>query len=105
MRDENTIAALIELIVVRARIPSRARRDDLRRELWTHFEEASDSPDAIDDVIRRFGAEAPIAESLREVYRWDYALWYLAKIAAAIVASVAAALLIEVMVNLRVQLQ
>ena len=108
MRDENTITALIELIVVRARIPSRTRRDDLRRELWTHFEDASDSPnddDAIDDVVRRFGAEALIAESLRDVYRWDYALWYFAKIAAAIVASIAAALLIEVIVNLRVELQ
>src|SRR5437773_9096797 len=105
MRDENTIAALIELVVVRARIPSRTRRDDLRRELWTHFEEASDSPDPIDEVVRRFGAEALIGESLRDVYRWDYGLWYFAKIAAAIVASIGAALLIEVVVNLRVELQ
>ena len=105
VRDEDTIAALIERVVARARIPSRTRRNDLRRELWTHFEEASGSPDAVGDAVQRFGAEGPIAESLRDVYRWDYALWYFAKIAAAIVASIAAALLIEVIVNLRVELQ
>ena len=105
MRDEDAVAALIDRIVAQAHIPSRAQRDDLRRELWTHFEEASGSPDDTRDAVRRFGAEALIAESLRDVYRWDYVLWYLAKIAAAVVASIAAALLIEVVVNLRVELQ
>src|SRR5437764_5812249 len=105
MRDPDAVGALIERIVTRARIPGRAQRDALRRELWTHFEEASGSADSTRETIRRFGAEAAIGESLRDVYRWDYALWYLTKIAAAIVVSSAAALLIQVLVNLRVQLQ
>ena len=105
MHDQDTVAALIERVVGRAQIPSRARRDDLRRELWTHFEEIGTSPEAGREAIRRFGADVPIAESLRQIYRWDYACWYLAKIAASIVASIAAALLIQVLVNLRVELQ
>jgi len=105
MRDPDTVGMLIERIVTRARIPGRAQRDDLRRELWTHFEEASGSADSTREAIRRFGAETIIGDSLRDVYRWDYARWYLAKIAAAIVVSSAAALLIQVLVNLRVELQ
>jgi len=101
VHDHGDVAALIERLVAQARIPGRARRDDLRRELWTHFEEAGTSPEA----VRQFGEEASIAGSLRQVYRWDYACWYLAKIAASIVASIGAALLIEVLVHLRVELQ
>lgn len=105
MREDDDVAALIERIVARARIPGRARREDLRRELWTHFEEVSSSRDATCEAVRRFGTEALIGGSLRDVYRWDYALWYLAKVAASIVASIAAALLIQVAVNLRLELQ
>jgi hypothetical protein len=105
MRDDDGIAVLIERIVARARIPGRGRREALRRELWTHFEAAGRSPDAAREAVRRFGTDALIGESLRDVYRWEYALWYLAKIAASIVASTAAALLIQVVVNLRLELQ
>jgi hypothetical protein len=100
-----SVEAFIERIVARANIPSRAEREDVRRELWTHFEEAGMSPEAVRGAMRRFGAEAMVAESLRRVYRWDYIFVYLAKIAASIIASIAAALLIEVLVNLRVELQ
>jgi hypothetical protein len=102
--DDGAIAALIERIVVRSRIPGRAQRDDLRRELATHFEEASRSPEAA-EAVRRFGAESLVGESLRHVYRWDYAGWYVAKVAATLAASIAAALLIQVVVNLRVERQ
>jgi hypothetical protein len=105
MPDQDSVAALIERVVAEARIPGRARRDDLRRELWTHFEQTGTSPTAAREAIRRFGAEALITESLRHVYRRDYAFWYVAKIAAAIIASTAAALLIQVLVNVRIALQ
>src|SRR5712692_751558 len=105
MRNDDSVAALIERIVAGAEIPSRAQRDDLRRELWTHFEEVGTSPAAVREAVGRFGAEASITGSLRHVYRWDYLWWYLTKIAASIVASIAAALLIQVVVNLRVELR
>jgi hypothetical protein len=103
MREREDVTAFIERIVAGAQIASRAKRDDLRRELWTHFEETGISPDAVAGALRRFGAEAMVTESLRRVYRRDYICLYLAKIAASIIASLTAALLIEVLVNLRVE--
>jgi len=100
MPDAN-VGVLIDRIVAQARIPSRARREELRRELWTHFECAAESRDALDDAVHRFGEQGSIAESLRYVYRHDYAAWYLAKIAAAMTVSVIAALVIELVVNVR----
>jgi PAS domain-containing protein len=73
--------------------------------LWSHFEDAGMSPEACPDVLDRFGAESLVTESLRRVYRFDYAVMYLAKIAASLVASVAAALTIEALANLRVEEQ
>ncbi|HWW83178.1 MAG TPA: hypothetical protein VNZ26_06225 [Vicinamibacterales bacterium] len=99
------VAALLDRIVARARIPSRAEREDVRRELWTHFEEAGAEPEAIRHALQRFGSETAVTESFRHVYRWDYRFLYLAKIAASIVASVLVALSIEALVNLRLGTQ
>ncbi|PYR59488.1 MAG: hypothetical protein DMF91_14685 [Acidobacteria bacterium] len=105
MDERETVAAFIERIVAGAHIPSRVEREDLRRELWTHFDETGTSPDATHTALRRFGAEAMVTESLRRVYRIDYVLLYFVKIAASIIASIAAALLIQVVVNLRVEME
>src|SRR5439155_19596178 len=103
MRDHDALAARIDRMVAGARIPSRATRDDLRRELWTHFEDAGASADDLRDAIRRFGSETDVVESLRHVYRWDYRLVYAAKIAVSIAASIGVALAIQVVANLRVR--
>jgi hypothetical protein len=103
--ERDAVLALIERVVAGACIPSRAERDDLRQELWTHFEEAGISPDSVEYVIRRFGDEALVTESLRRVYRWDYAVLYAAKLVVSVIASFAAALVIVALVNLRVELQ
>jgi len=103
MDERETAAAFIDRIVRGARIPSRAERDDLRRELWTHFDETGTSPEAIRAAQSRFGPEAMVTESLRRVYRSDYIFLYLAKIVASVIASIAAALLIQVVVNLRME--
>jgi len=105
MDEDDTVSALIDRIVAGAQVPSRAVRDDLHRELWTHFEEAGTSPDAVEEAVRRFGAEPMVTESLRRIYRGDYIALYLGKIAASILASLAVALVIQVLVNLRVELQ
>jgi hypothetical protein len=105
VRSPDAVGPLVERVVAGARIPSPSRRDELRRELWTHFEDAGTSPEDLQHALRRFGGETLVAESFRRVYRFDYAVMYLVKIAASIVASVAAALLIEVLVNLRVEVQ
>jgi hypothetical protein len=57
------------------------------------------------EACSRFGNTDDLSTEFGQVYRWDYLLWYLTKIAASVVASVAVALSIEVVVNLRVELQ
>jgi hypothetical protein len=101
---ERDLDDFIDRIVAGAHIPSRARREDLRRELRSHFEEAGTSPDTIRNRIERFGAETLVTESLRHVYRWDYFLLYFAKVAASLFVSSAVALSMQILVNLRFEL-
>lgn len=105
MPDRDAVDALIDRLVAGAQIPNRAQRDDLRRELATHFEAAGASAQALDDALTRFGPEPLVIDSLRRVYRFDYFVLYLAKVGASIAVSVAAAVLIELLVNLRVEFQ
>jgi hypothetical protein len=103
--EHAAIASLIDRIVAGACIPARAARDDLRQELWTHFEEADMSSASVAYAIRRFGDEAIVTDSLRRVYRWEYLALYVAKIVASVIASFAVALLIVAVVNLRVEVE
>jgi hypothetical protein len=97
------VAALIERIVARARVPRRRARADLRRELWAHFEDAGSTADARGDAIRRFGPEEAVVAALRRVYAFEYAMLYVLKVVASIAASLATALAIEWIVNLRIE--
>ena len=101
MPDHQDVGALIERIVAGARVPGRAARDDLRRELWTHFEEAGSSPDALRRALGRFGAEPLVTDSLRRVYRFDAAAVELMRVVASLLASIAAAVLIQLCASLR----
>jgi hypothetical protein len=98
---DHEVGALIERIVAGARIPGRAARDDLRRELWTHFEEAGSSPDALRRALDCFGAEPLVTNSLRRIYRVDTAIVELTRIVASLVASIVAAVLIQLCASLR----
>ena len=101
---DDRIAALVGRIVAGARIPGASARDDLRRELLAHFEDAA-TTGSLDRAIHAFGREEDVAALLHRVHRGEYVALYLAKIAASIVLSFAAALLIVAVVNLRVELR
>jgi hypothetical protein len=92
---------LIEGIVRAAETPSRRRREELRRELRSHFEESGLAPDAVDAAVGRFGDPAGIGHALRKVYRRDYLLLYLVKVGACTAAALMAAVLIEAVASLR----
>jgi hypothetical protein len=97
------IDAFIEPIVEAAQIPSRRRRDELRRELRSHFEDSGLTSDALHDAVARFGNTARIGDSLRKVYRRDYLRFYVVKVGACTVAATMAAILIEAIVSLRLE--
>jgi len=101
MRED--IDAFIDPIVESAQIPSRRRRDELRRELRSHFEEGGLTPEAVHDAVARFGNTTDIGDSLRKVYRRDYMLFYSVKVAACVATATMAALLIEAIVSLRLE--
>jgi hypothetical protein len=105
MAERQIVAALIDQIVRDAHIPTRAGREDLRRELATHFEDAVEAPEGVEDALRRFGNPEMLTSHFRDTYQWDYIALYFAKLAASVIASVAVALVVEVLVNLRVEIQ
>jgi hypothetical protein len=95
------IGSFVERIVRAAEIPSRRRRDELRRELRSHFEESGLAPDAVDAAVGRFGDPTAIGRSLRKVYRRDYLLLYLVKVGACTAVALLAAILIEAAASIR----
>jgi hypothetical protein len=105
MAEPDTVTVLIDRIVREARIPGRKAREDVRRELASHFEAAASAPGGLPAALHRFGSEEMLTRHFHDVYRWDYAALYLAKIAASLVVSVAAALAVQILVNLRLELQ
>jgi len=100
MRDD--IDAFIERIVDASQIPSRRRRDELRRELRSHFEESGPTPDALEAAVARFGNTLHIGDAFRKVYKREYILFYIAKVGGCIAAATMAAILIEGIANLRI---
>jgi len=101
MRED--LDALIEPIIEAARIPGRRRRDELRRELRSHFEDVGQAPGAVHDAVAHFGNTAHIGNSFRQVYRRDYILFYVVKVVACIAAATTAAIVIEAIAGLRLE--
>jgi len=83
--------------------------DEAREHLVDAIEDGVERGLSVDAAERaafaRFGDPDELTEAFHRVYRWNYLVWYFAKIAASVVASVAVALLIQVVVSLRFQVQ
>ncbi len=93
---------LIDEVVRGARIPWRRGREELRAELWTHLEDSSQAAGGLAAATARLGDPAIVARGFRHVYRRDYRLAYVLKVAASLAASSLVALLVQVAFNLRV---
>jgi hypothetical protein len=95
MDDRRAIEAVIERVVADARIPDRREREDVRRELRAHFEDAAAEHGSAEAAIARFGCVDEVTSTFRVVYRGQYLAAYALKTAAGLLASIAVALLIE----------
>ena len=100
MTERDRVRTLVDEVVAKAQIPSRRERDDLRRELLSHFEDCGGSQEAVDAAIARFGAPSEVAARLHRVYRFSYLAAYGFKLAAAVTLSGVVACLIEVGIDL-----
>jgi len=103
VREQPAVAALVEQIIREARPASAAAREDLRRELLTHFAEVGDSPEALRAALARFGNASNVAKGLRRAYGPGRLFLYGARIAGSILVSIIVALGIQAAVNLRVE--
>lgn len=102
MRDEpQAVRELIERLVRESNLPDARAREELRRELASHFQECGDSEGALREAVGRFGNPNAVIRGFRAAYRRGRPVLYAAKVAAAIVAASLVALALELIANLR----
>ena len=101
MDEQQAVTELIDRLVRESNIPSRRARDELRRELASHFEEACRSPEELRAALLRFGSPDVVSDAFRRTYGRRRTLLYVAKVVAAILASTFIALVLQVIVSLR----
>ena len=102
MDERRAVEALIARVILASNISDARARDELRRELESHFEDAGTSPEALRAALERFGGTDDVGEAFRLAYRRGRTWLYVAKIAASIVLSTLVALVLQLGVNLRV---
>jgi hypothetical protein len=95
MTERDRTAAFVEDVLARAGVPSRREREDVRRELLTHFEDTVRERGSIDAALAEFGSVDEIASRFAAVYRARRLLTHALRIAAGLTVSVVAALGIE----------
>jgi hypothetical protein len=103
VREPQPIAELVERIVRESQIASAAAREELRRELTAHFEDAVETGRSLDAALERFGDATQIAAGFRRAYGRARLVGYVAKVLASVVVSAALALGIQALVNLRLE--
>ena len=95
MTEHDRVVAFVEDVLARARVPTRREREDLRRELLTHFDDATRARGSIDAAFAEFGLADEVASRFRIVYRVQRLLAHTLRIAAGLVGSLAVAVAIE----------
>jgi hypothetical protein len=99
--DEQTLNELIDRVVRDAKVASARERNELRKELESHFAEAVGSPDALRAAIERFGSPALVGNALERAHRHNRVVTHVVRVLAASVAASLCALIIQIVMNLR----
>jgi len=103
MRDPRSqIEELVERLVRASDVADPRAREELRRELASHFDESGDSPEALRDALARFGSAEVVGRGFRAAYRRGRGALYAAKVLASVVAATSVAVVLELVANLRV---
>jgi hypothetical protein len=101
MADRDAASQLIDRIIRESHIPTARDRDELRRELESHFAEAGSSPDALRAAVERFGSPLVVSRELAHAHRRRRLVSKLMRIVIAVGASLFVALAIQIAANLR----
>lgn len=100
MDERDAVARLIERLVRESSLGRAADRDDLRRELESHFEPAGGSPEALRSALERFGSPDDVARGLRRAHRRGWLAWYVAKVISSLIVGSALGLVVQTLANL-----
>jgi len=95
MTEDDRVTALVEDVLARARVPSHREREDLRRELLAHFDDAVHAHGSIDAALAEFGLVDEVGSRFRIVYRAQRLLAHTLRISAGLTVSLVVALGIE----------
>lgn len=104
MDDRAEVEALIERLVRAANLRDECARDELRRELATHFEDCGGAPGAVDATLLRFGNGDEVAARLRRAHRHSARVLYAARLATSVVVSTVVALAFQALCTLPLDL-
>ena len=101
MADQEKLRALIDRVVRESRISDARERDELRRELESHFADVADSPEALRGAMERFGSPIEVGGALDRAHRGSVFVRQLLRLALVIGASFGVALVLQLATNLR----
>jgi len=100
--DQRDLAEFIDRIVRESKIPYAHAREELRRELESHFADAGGTPDALRAAVERFGRPADVSGALERTHRRSRFLTNLLRIVTAVATAWMVAVAIQLLANLRV---
>ena len=103
--DERDLAEFIDRIVRESKLPHARAREELRRELESHFADAGGTPDALRAAVERFGSPADVSGALEGAHRRSRFLTNLLRIVAAVAAASIVAVAIQLIANLHIDAQ
>src|SRR5262249_569114 len=95
MTERDRVSAFMEEVVARARIASGRGREDLRRELLAHFDDAARARGSLDEVFAQFGPGDEVAAKFCIAYRMQRLLAHALRITAGLTVSIVVALGLE----------
>jgi hypothetical protein len=100
MDDSRQLAELIDRVVREAQIADPRTRDELRRELESHFADAGRTPEALAAALERFGAPAMVGDEFARAHRHGRVATRLLRLAVALTASAGLVIVLELLANL-----
>lgn len=101
MADRDEPRTFIDRVVRESRIADAREREELRRELESHFAEVADSPEALRAAMARFGSASEVGGALDRAHRGSQLVRQLLRLALVLSASGAVALVLQLATNLR----
>ena len=101
MADREDLGTFIDGVVRESRIADAREREELRRELESHFADVADSPEALRAAMARFGTPSEVGGALDRAHSGSQLVRQLLRLALVFGASGGVALLLQLATNLR----